>query len=157
MSYSNLTFKSLSILLCVGILFSCGKKAEESKPLHPKVAKLKLPDGFVAEHIYSPGEHEQGSWVGMTFDDKGRLIATDQYGAIYRLEIPAIGSDSLAPKVEKMKFGTGPDEKIGMGFCQGVLYRLQQSVCHCKPQCQRGIRQGNGCLSLTGFGWGRPI
>ncbi|EMS34237.1 hypothetical protein C943_04055 [Mariniradius saccharolyticus AK6] len=148
MSYSNLTFKSFSILLCVGILFSCGKKAEESKPLHPKVAKLKLPDGFVAEHIYSPGEHEQGSWVGMTFDDKGRLIATDQYGAIYRLEIPAIGSDSLAPKVEKLKFGTGPDEKIGMGFCQGVLFAFNSLYVTVNHNANEEFDKGMGVYRL---------
>jgi putative heme-binding domain-containing protein len=148
MSYSNLTFQSLSILLCVGILFSCGKKAEESKPLHPKVAKLKLPDGFVAEHIYSPGEHEQGSWVGMTFDNKGRLLVTDQYGAIYRLEIPAIGSDSLAPKVEKLKIGTGPDDKLGMGFSQGILYAFNSLYVTVNHNANEAFDKGTGVYRL---------
>ena len=98
--------RSITLVLTLGVLFSCGKKMEEKGPLDPKVAKLKLPAGFEAEHIYSPGENEQGSWVGVTFDDKGRMIATDQYGALYRLEIPPIGSEDLTPKVEKLKVGT---------------------------------------------------
>jgi hypothetical protein len=79
------------------------KKGGRKRPLDPKVAKLKLPEGFVAEHIYSPAENDQGSWVGMTFDDKGRMIATDQYGALYRLEIPPIGSKISSLKLKNSK------------------------------------------------------
>src|ERR1044072_4462743 len=59
----------------------------------PKLGKLKLLPDFHAEHLYSPGVNEQGSWVAMTFDDKGRMIASDQYGYLYRVTIPPIGSD----------------------------------------------------------------
>ena len=148
MSSTNVTMRFLSLLLITGILFSCGKGAEESKPLHPKVAKLKLPEGFKAEHLYSPGEHEQGSWVGMTFDDKGRMIATDQYGALYRLEIPVIGSDSLAPKVEKLKIGTGPDDKIGMGFAQGVLFAFNSLYVMVNHNVNEEFDKGTGLYRL---------
>lgn len=114
-------YSTAYLILSIFILFSCDKKTE-SEPLHPKVEKLKLPAGFKAEFLYSPGDNGQGSWVGMTFDDKGRMIATDQYGALYRLDIPAIGSDSLRPKVERLKVGTEEGDSIGMGFAQGVLY-----------------------------------
>jgi len=114
--------KPLILILSVCLVLSCGKSEETKEPLHPKLEKLKLISGFKAEHIYSPGENEQGSWVGITFDDKGRMIATDQYGALYRLEIPAIGSEDLTPKVEKLIVGTEGENKIGMGFAQGVLY-----------------------------------
>ncbi|MBC7920719.1 MAG: heme-binding protein, partial [Ferruginibacter sp.] len=97
-------------------------------PVDPKIDKLKLQAGFQAEHLYSPSANEQGSWVSMTFDNKGRLIASDQYGGLYRLELPPIG-DSTKPKVEKLLVGTaaaqGADTtklKIGMGFAQGLLY-----------------------------------
>jgi putative heme-binding domain-containing protein len=103
------------------VVVSCAKKEEEA-PLDPKVAKLKLPDGFKAEHIYSPGDLDQGSWVAMTFDDKNRLITADQYGFLYRLEIPAIGSDSLAPKIEKLIIGNVETPQVGMGYAQGLLY-----------------------------------
>jgi putative heme-binding domain-containing protein len=102
------------------VVVSCAKK--EEAPLDPKVAKLKLPEGFKAEHIYSPGDLDQGSWVAMTFDDKNRLITADQYGFLYRLEIPAIGSDSLAPKIEKLIIGDVAEPQVGMGYAQGLLY-----------------------------------
>ncbi|WP_194972397.1 c-type cytochrome [Aquiflexum lacus] len=112
--------KPLILILSVCLVLSCGKSEETKEPLHPKLEKLKLISGFKAEHIYSPGENEQGSWVGITFDDKGRMIATDQYGALYRLEIPAIGFEDLTPKVEKLMIGS--EGEIGMGYAQGVLY-----------------------------------
>lgn len=46
----------------------------------PKTDKLKLLPGFKAEHLYSPSDNKQGSWVAMAFDDKGRMITSDQYG-----------------------------------------------------------------------------
>ncbi len=119
--------KSIYSLLIIPILlfvvFACGNnETEEKGPVHPKVAKLKLPDGFEAEHIYSPGENDQGSWVAMTFDPQGRLITADQYGGLYRLDIPQIGSDSLAPRIEKLKVGLDTGQQIGMGYAQGLLY-----------------------------------
>lgn len=115
--------KSISLFLFsfLILVFSCQEKAAE-EPLDPKVAKLKLPEGFKAEHIYSPGDLDQGSWVAMTFDDKGRLITADQYGFLYRLEIPEIDSDSLAPKIEKLIIGNVEEPQVGMGYAQGLLY-----------------------------------
>ncbi|TDQ15093.1 putative heme-binding domain-containing protein [Algoriphagus boseongensis] len=117
-----------SLLLLVGALVlitSCAKKEETGRKLtgNPKIDKLKLPDGFEAELLYSPGENDQGSWVAMTFDDKGRMITSDQYGFLYRLELPPIGSDStVKPKVEKLIVGNVPDSLVGMGYAQGLLY-----------------------------------
>ncbi len=120
MNHKNHLVRMLILSLILFGVVSCAKK--EQKPLDPKVEKLKLPPGFVAEHIYSPGENDQGSWVAMTFDNKGRMITADQYGGLYRLEIPAIGSDSLAPNIEKLVVGDQTDQKLGMGYAQGLLY-----------------------------------
>ncbi len=91
-----------------------------------KTDKLKLLPGFKAEHLYSPSDNKQGSWVSMTFDDKGRMITSDQYGFLYRLEMPPLGSGS-APKIEKLLVGPRPapgdtTQKVGMGYAQGLLY-----------------------------------
>jgi putative heme-binding domain-containing protein len=112
----------LSAMLIFG--FGCNQKEVERQLTgNPKLDKLKLPDGFVAELLYSPGENEQGSWVAMTFDDKGRMITSDQYGFLYRLELPPIGSDStVKPKVEKLQIGNVADSLVGMGYAQGLLY-----------------------------------
>ena len=120
-TFQNIFF----IILLTGISFSCAKKEESSLQLTeiPKIDKLKLPDGFVAELLYSPGEMDQGSWVAMTFDDKGRMITSDQYGFLYRLELPPIGSDtSVKPKVEKLIIGDIAEPQVGMGYAQGLLY-----------------------------------
>lgn len=88
----------------------------------PKTEKLKLPAGFVAEHLYSPSENKIGSWVAMTFDDKGRMITSDQYGSLYRLTIPAIGTGTT-PTIEKLKIGIGANiDTVGMGYAHGLLY-----------------------------------
>ena len=111
--------KNLSFFFLIIILVSCSK----DEPANPKVSKLKLQPGFKAEHIFSPSEIDMGSWVSMAFDNKGRLITSDQYGALYRLEIPAIGSDSLTPKIERLSIKSpDSDSVLLMGHAQGLLY-----------------------------------
>lgn len=87
----------------------------------PKVDKLRLAAGFTAEHLYSPSENNIGSWVAMAFDNKNRMIVSDQYGALFRLQIPAIGSSNKTPSIEKLKIGTATDT-LGMGYAHGLLY-----------------------------------
>ncbi|MFN8347522.1 MAG: c-type cytochrome [Spirosomataceae bacterium] len=89
---------------------------------NPKTEKLKLQPGFKADHLYSPSDNKQGSWVAMTFDDKGRMITSDQYGTLYRLELPPIGTEGT-PKVELLKIEkNAPSDTVGMGYANGLLY-----------------------------------
>ena len=88
---------------------------------NPKIDKIRIQPGFKIEHIISPSDDKLGSWVSMTFDDKGRMICSDQYGGLFRLTIPAIGAGSAKPKVEKLKFGKGLDT-LGIGNAHGLLY-----------------------------------
>lgn len=118
----------LSIVVLLGTFTQCAEPTPVSAPPNPKIDKLKLQAGFKAEHLYSPSESGNGSWVAMTFDDKGRMITSDQYGFLYRLEIPKRGStDSL--KIEKLEVKmpgmAAPDTaqaKVGIGYAQGLLY-----------------------------------
>ncbi len=119
----------LVILMGLFVVVSCQEEqanvTNENLNLNPKLAKLKLQPGFQAEHLYSPSENDQGSWVAMTFDDKGRLITSDQYGALYRMEIAPIGSEKGISKLEKLKIQTTEqiaDSVIQMGYAQGLLY-----------------------------------
>jgi hypothetical protein len=77
------------------------------------VEQLKLLPGFQAELLYSVPTGQQGSWVSLTADDKGRLIASDQNGALYRITPPAIGSGGAA-KVERLD--------VEMGMAHGLCY-----------------------------------
>ncbi|HEX5024275.1 MAG TPA: c-type cytochrome [Agriterribacter sp.] len=112
------------------VLFSCNNDkspATAAGPVDPKVEKLKLPAGFHAERLFGPSENEDGSWVSMTFDDKGRIIASDQYGALYRLKVPAIG-DTGKTTIEKLIITTDTTsasdttQKASIGFAHGLLY-----------------------------------
>jgi putative heme-binding domain-containing protein len=84
-----------------------------------KVGRLKLAKDFKADHLFSPSDEKMGSWVSMTFDDKGRMICSDQYGVIYRLTIPKIGENAKV-SVEKLKLGTIPNDSLG--YAHGLLY-----------------------------------
>ncbi|MDR3716846.1 MAG: c-type cytochrome [Puia sp.] len=93
----------------------------------PKISHLRLPAGFHADHLYSPGVNDQGSWVAMTFDNKGRMIACDQYGNLYRLTIPAIGSDTTQTKIKVDSLVLqipGDTSRFArrIGYAHGLLY-----------------------------------
>ena len=87
---------------------------------NPKIDKIRLQQGFKIEHLMSPSDMGIGSWVSMTFDDKGRMICSDQYGGLFRLTLAPVGS-SEKPKIEKLKFGKGVDT-LGIGNAHGMLY-----------------------------------
>jgi putative heme-binding domain-containing protein len=138
-------------LLCL-VVISCNQPAEQIA--NPKIDKLKLPPGFKAEHLYSPEEHDQGSWVAMTFDNKGRMITSDQYGAIYRIELPAVG-DTTKVKVEKLIIGSEADRsadsttlKIGMGFAQGLLYAFNSLYVMVNHNSDKNFDKNTGLYRL---------
>src|SRR3954471_8679011 len=74
-------------------------------PATPASALHVLP-GFKAELIYSVPRDDQGSWVSMTIDPQGRLIAGDQYGGLYRIAPPPIGTNTGA-RVELLTANIG--------------------------------------------------
>jgi putative heme-binding domain-containing protein len=120
-------FASIVILPVFAIMSGCSggeKNRNSERKVDPKVEKLKLLPDFYADHLYSPGENEQGSWVAMAFDDKGRMIAADQYGYLYRLTIPPVGSDTNSkPKVEKLDIHIeGDTASLKLGYAHGLLY-----------------------------------
>ncbi|NOY43244.1 MAG: c-type cytochrome [Planctomycetes bacterium] len=85
-----------------------------------QAGKISLPEGFRAELVYKVPMEEQGSWVSLTVDDRGRLIASDQYGALYRIEPSAIGGDPSETKVERIDVDLGGAQ--GLLFHDGALY-----------------------------------
>ncbi|HEX3998428.1 MAG TPA: heme-binding protein [Pirellulales bacterium] len=98
--------------------------------------------GFKVERLYSVPAAKQGSWVSMTVDDKGRLITCDQYGSLYRVTPPPIGSTGPID-VEKLE--------ADIGGAQGLLYAFDslyvvESERVKKPQGLYRLRdtKGNG-------------
>ena len=52
------------------------------------VANVRIAKGFQLDLIYTVPRRTQGSWVALCTDPKGRLIAADQNGKLYRLTPP---------------------------------------------------------------------
>jgi putative heme-binding domain-containing protein len=64
------------------------------------IDRIKAADGFQVELLYSvPGE-DQGSWVNLCTDDKGRLLVSDQFGGLYRITPPPVGEEVDVADVE---------------------------------------------------------
>ena len=145
----------ISALILTGTSWISMQTSESGKqaPDPDKISKLKLLPGYQAEHLYSPSDNKQGSWVAMTFDDKGRMITSDQYGYLYRLELPPIGSGSMQPKIEKLKVGNVQpgDTTVGMGYAQGLLYAfnsLYVVVNHRVDSKDKKFDKGSGLYRL---------
>jgi putative heme-binding domain-containing protein len=87
------------------------KKAAEPPATDP--ATMKVAKGFTVELLYSVPKDTMGSWVNMCVDPKGRLIVSDQYGALYRVTVPAVGVKGEV-KIEKIP--------AKIGSAQGLLW-----------------------------------
>ncbi|MBB5034374.1 c-type cytochrome [Prosthecobacter vanneervenii] len=69
-------------------------------------SEVTVPKGFKVEKLYNVPKDQEGSWVALTVDPKGRLIACDQYGSIYRMSVPAIGkTEALKPEKLSVQLG----------------------------------------------------
>lgn len=66
------------------------------------IGRIKALPGFEVELLYSVPAESQGSWVNLCTDAKGRIIASDQYGGLYRFYPPAAGQALDPAKIEKM-------------------------------------------------------
>jgi putative heme-binding domain-containing protein len=152
--YLKHLFKRLLFFpLIVGVLFSCSNE-KASDTGNPKIDKLKLPADFKVDHLYSPSENQQGSWVAMTFDDKGRLITSDQYGALYRLDLSPVGTDSVL-KIERLEIGKtkagladASKPKIEMGYAQGLLYAFNSLYVMVNNRSNENFEKGSGLYRL---------
>lgn len=82
-------------------------------PTATPVSDMKVAEGFAVELLYSVSGESMGSWVCMTPDPKGRLIVSDQYGKLYRVTPPAIGTKDEI-KIELIN--------VDVGMAQGLLY-----------------------------------
>src|SRR5262249_1591497 len=101
-------FRNGAIILALSaVLFALNPvltPAQPKKLVDPPAtdpATMKVAKGFKVELLYSVPKETQGSWVNMCVDDKGRLIVSDQYGALYRITPPPIGRQGEI-KLEKI-------------------------------------------------------
>lgn len=89
------------------------KVARLREPTATPADTLKIARGFQAELLYTVSKGTMGSWVNMCVDPKGRLIVSDQYGALYRVTVPPVGTKDVLD-VEKIN--------VDIGEAQGLLW-----------------------------------
>lgn len=104
-------------LLLLVLIYSCSTPAT-SDP------NILVQEGFIVEKLYSPSENSQGSWVSITKDNQGRLIASDQYGALYYIQVPKLGSKE-AVKVDSIPVNIG--KAHGLLWAHNSLYVMKNS------------------------------
>ena len=93
--------------------------APDREPEATPISQMKVAKGFQAELLYSVPKGEQGSWVNMCVDPKGRLIVSDQNGGLYRVTPAPVGTpanDDSAPRVTIEKI------EVDIGEAQGLLW-----------------------------------
>ena len=95
-----------------------GKAIGENKAT--PVDRIKAPAGFQVELLYSVPGGDQGSWVALCADDKGRIYASDQYGDLYRFPAPAAGQPLKSADVQKVPIKIRAIN--GMVWAFGALY-----------------------------------
>ena len=93
--------------------------------------KFTTPEGFEASLVYKVPKG-QGSWVSLTNDPQGRLIACDQYGALYRIKLTDGKADVAALD-------------LNLGAAQGLLcafdslYVMSTGMKNGKYKCEPGL------------------
>jgi putative heme-binding domain-containing protein len=113
MSNSRITI--FTALVVSAICFCGSARSVDAAPKKPTITgKIKLLDGFKSEMVYAVPKGTHGSWVALTVDPKGRLIASDQGGrGLYRITPAPLGQGADKTVVEKID--------IKLSSAQGLL------------------------------------
>ncbi len=134
-----------------------GGKQGGGSPLPP--ADINVAEGFKVELLYTVPKEEQGSWVSLTTDSQGRLLASDQGDkGLYRIDV----SGSQA-KVEKMPVAISAGQGMVWAFDAlwfhkngGKLHRITDSDGDDQldkaeeiPSATGGGEHGNHAVILT--------
>ena len=124
---------------------------------------FELLPGFQVEKLFTVPKDELGSWVCIAFDNKGRLIASDQGNkGICRITLPAIKSENGAASngatlVEHLDF-SGCEYQPG--GAQGILYAFDSLYFCCnggpgsglyRARDTDGDDQFDECVKLKAF------
>lgn len=72
-------------------MFSTRVEAQKPGNAATPINRIQAAEGFQVELLYSVPAAEQGSWVNLCTDNKGRLLVSDQFGGLYRIVPPAPG------------------------------------------------------------------
>ena len=66
------------------------------------IDSISVKKGFEVELLFTVPKERLGSWVNLCLDDKNRIIASDQFGGLYRFKAPAKGETLKESDIEKV-------------------------------------------------------
>jgi len=87
----------LTFVFAAGVLLGSGSFASAAGLGVTPPDQIKLPPGFAAELVHQVDGDNEGSWVSLTVDPRNRLIACDQYGGLFRIDVS--GDDATVEKL----------------------------------------------------------
>ena len=104
---------AIAAIAAIALLIGGGHGALAETNVTP-AEKFSVADGFKVELVYDVPADQQGSWVAVAVDPQGRLITSDQYGGLYRVDV----SDPKNAAIEAIKIDF---EGEPFGGAQGLL------------------------------------
>ena len=81
---------------------------------------MKVPAGFKATRLYTVPK-DQGSWVSLANETKGRLVACNQYGKLYRITPTSAG-------VHVVELAVSVGNAQGLLHAFGGLYVMGKNI-----------------------------
>jgi putative heme-binding domain-containing protein len=125
----------LALLLALPLVADDKTTSQPKPPTATAAESLTVRKDFKVELLYSVPKDQQGSWVNMCVDPKGRLIVSDQYGPLYRITPPAIGGKAEETKIEKLDLPLGGSHGLLWAFDSlYVMVNENVTVNGVKPQ-----------------------
>ena len=89
---------SVLLLWCFLVTSALGQFETKATP----VESISVKEGFEVELLFTVPKERLGSWVNLCLDNKNRIIASDQFGGLYRFEVPAEGKTLKESDIEKI-------------------------------------------------------
>ena len=99
-----------SLLLLTGILFTTNVFGQFDTQATP-IESISVKKGFKVELLFTVPKDRMGS-ANLCLDDKNRIIASDQFGGLYRFKAPAKGKLLEEKQIEKVP----ADIRVSMVF-----------------------------------------
>src|SRR6187200_1799215 len=93
-------FRFVAFLIVAGLLHLTPARADENRAT--PIERIKAAKDFRVELLYSVPAPQQGSWVNLCTDDRGRILVSDQYGGLYRFAPPPMGKPLDANTIERV-------------------------------------------------------
>lgn len=111
---------TLSVVLVLSWLLYACESTNPSSQSQTSENTLSIPPGFKLDTLYSPGLHNQGSWVALAKGENGTMYSSDQYGNLYQFPMPAPGERLNPADVDSIDLDIG--EANGLLWAFNSLY-----------------------------------